>query len=52
MFHLHVWKVLAEVAAAGCNARLFTVTFLLDRHKRTGDRKESEPGPGVDEGLP
>lgn len=50
MFHLHVWKVLAEVAAASCNARLFTVTYLLDRHKRADDRREVEPGPGGDAG--
>jgi len=42
MFHLSLWKVLSDVAAAQCNARVYSVIFLLERRKGADKRGESQ----------
>jgi hypothetical protein len=42
MFHLNLWKVLSDVASAQCNARVYLVTFLLERRKATYEHGESQ----------
>ncbi len=40
MFHLNLWKVLSDVASAQCNARVYSVTFLLERRKAAQEHGE------------
>lgn len=50
MFHLRLWKMLSEVASAQCNARVYMLSFLLDRHKVEADRTERREQSPADEG--
>jgi hypothetical protein len=52
MFHLNLWKVLSDVASAQCNARVYSVTFLLGRRKGTPEHGESLEAPVADERQP
>lgn len=52
MFHLKLWKVLSDVAAAQCNARVYSVTFLLERRKGEHEYGESRETSGADERQP
>ncbi len=52
MFHLNLWKVLSDVASAQCNARVYSVTFLLGRRKGTPEHGEAPEMPSTDEGQP
>ena len=45
MFHLHLWKVLSQVASAQCNARVYMFTFLLDRSRDEREDSRSRIAP-------
>lgn len=49
MFHRRLWKVLSEVAAAHCNARVYMLNVMLDRNKRTSEQGDPKPRPGNEE---
>lgn len=52
MFHLNLWKVLSDVASAQCNARVYSVTFLLERRKGAPEHGESQETSCGDERRP
>ncbi|MFZ5674452.1 MAG: hypothetical protein ACOZAM_15960 [Pseudomonadota bacterium] len=52
MFHLRLWKMLAEVASAHCNARVYMLTFMLDRRKNEAGRADEAGPSGGDDGRP
>jgi hypothetical protein len=52
MFHLNLWKVLSDVASAQCNARVYSVTFLLERRKAAYEHGESQETSAADERHP
>jgi len=49
MFHPHFWKTLKEVAAAGCNARVFMLTFMVGRNRSASEADAAKPTPRAEE---
>lgn len=50
MFHLRLWRALSEFASAHCNARVYMLTFMLEKNRRTSERGRDKPPSGTEEG--
>lgn len=50
MFHLRLWRELSEFASAQCNARVYMLTFMLDKNRRASERGYEKPPSRTEEG--